>query len=139
MARLTALFFLFYMVAFLGLRWYIHAPGKHLDQQPVRSEADLLQHSDRHDFKRLRLKGAVLQSGDYFWDLLLIPTYQIKTTRGLTLTVFSSASVPAEGRYLEVVGVFRQYYRGSYGCWLGLVELERKYPAENNPAAGLIP
>lgn len=132
MARLSSIFFLIYFVAFLGLRFLIHSPGKPQGEEPVRSESDLLARSDRHDFKRLKLRGTVRHSGDYFWDLLFIPTYTLQTSGGLTLTIFAKGSPPAPDRDLELIGVFRQYYRGRYGCWLGVVEVERVYPEEKN-------
>ena len=135
MARLLSVCLLFYLLTFIGLRLFIHASGKNNDTEPVRNAADLVARSDRHDFKRLRLSGAVVQSGHYFYDLLFIPSYSFQTNSGLTMRVFASKAVPATGQHLGVVGVFRQYYQGSYGSWLGLVEKERTY-SEASPLAG---
>jgi hypothetical protein len=137
MARLLSIFFLFYLLAFVGLRFFILASGTHTDQVAIRTETDLVSNSARHDFKRIRVKGSVIQSGHYFWDLLLIPSYSLKTSGGLRMHVFAKGAVPAIGSRLEMVGVFRQYYQGSYGQWLGMVELERGYLDVEIPSAQL--
>ena len=112
------------------------APGTSADTHAIKHETELLTHSDRHDHKRLRLRGVVQQSGHYFWDLLFISSYTLQTSGGLTLLVFADGAVPSQGQALEVVGVFRQYYQGSYGSWLGLVEKERRYMGEEILAGG---
>ncbi|TNE60451.1 MAG: hypothetical protein EP344_07185 [Bacteroidetes bacterium] len=135
MAKLFSILLLCYVLAFAGVRLFIYAPGKDPGREPVRGAADLLDRSDRHDFKRLRMKGRVVQSGHFFWDLLLVPSYTFEANNGLRLQVFAAEAVPATGQYLTLVAVFRQYYKGWYGQWLGLVELERTY-VETEDLAG---
>jgi hypothetical protein len=88
---------------------------------------NLVKHSDRYDQNCVNIIGEVTHSGSEWWDIWFIRTYRLRLANGRQFTVFTYAAVPAEGSALMCSGTFRQFYRGKYFHWIGIVEYERTH------------
>lgn len=90
-----------------------------------------LRHSEQFDQQCVMFEGAVIQSGHLWWDIFWISSYAIRTTDGQSITIFTRSAVPTSG-ILIAAGTFRQFYKGAYFTWLGLVESDRIYTSPSN-------
>lgn len=86
-----------------------------------------LERSASYDYSCTFTRGKVIQSGCFFWDLFFVKSYLIENTDGYKIRVFTREAIPNEGETLEIKGVFRQFHRGAYFEWFGLVEFDRGY------------
>lgn len=134
---LLRLLLLVYATLFIALRVIIFQSGKCLDDTPATERCrDWTARSDQHDFKPMTIQGRVKTTGHLFFDLFWISSFQVETTDGCTFRVYSTRCSPPSGQEPVVDGQFRQFYRGVYGNWFGMVEFDRFYASAQTGLSG---
>lgn len=118
---LVGLYFFIYVL----IHRYIGAPPQSIGPEPTYHPipiGDLRRDADTYHNKPVIVSGIVVESGNWFYELLFLKTYLLEVDSLETIRIFSKNTLPNEGTTLEVRGIFRQFYHGKFlqngiGIW----------------------